>query len=155
MNALVQYMLMVISAAIVAGIILRLSGQGTMGTIVKLLCGLFMALTMISPILELELPDVEGWFANYGAQGHAAADAGAEMAQDSVHAIIKDRVRAYILDKAALYDASLDVQVTLDDAGVPSGVTVRGMISPGAKAALIKIIETDLNIGKEDQRWIS
>lgn len=155
MNALVQYMLMVISAAIVAGVLLRISGQGTMGALVKLLCGLFMALTMISPVLKLELPDVEGWFADYHAQGHAAAAAGADMAKDSVHTIIKDRAQAYILDKAALYDASLDVQVTLDDAGIPVGVTVRGMISPDAKAALIKIIETDLSIGKEDQRWIS
>ena len=155
MNGVVQYILTVTAAAILAAVLQSLAGQGTMGAMVKLITGVFMALTVLSPLVKVEVPDLEQWFSSFAAEGASAAAAGEDMANDAAWAIIKAQVEAYILDKAAGYDASLSVEAVLDETGVPVSVTLSGAISPYARARLMRMLEDDLGLGEEAQQWIS
>lgn len=155
MNGLIQYILSVTAAAILTAIVRDLAGQGNMRKLVEFIGGIFMALTLISPLMKLELPDVENWLGTYAADGEAAAAVGEEMAGDAARAVIKARVEAYILDKAAVYSAAPTVEVELDAEGLPAAVTVAGDISPYAKARLAQMMEADLGLGEEAQTWIS
>lgn len=155
MNGLSQYVLTVVSAALVAAVIRSLAGQGAMGSLVKLMAGVFVALTICAPLLKVELPDIEKWFAAYGLDGQAAAEAGEEMAADAASTIISEQMEAYIMDKAAQYRASVTADVELDETGVPVSVTLQGDVSPYAKARLTQLIESDLGLREEAQQWIS
>lgn len=154
MSEVARYILAVTAAAMAVAILESLAGRGTMGAVVKLIGGVFMALTILSPVLKLELPDPQAWFSQFSQDGTAAAAAGKEMADDASRDIITRQVEAYILDKAALWDASLDVEVTLDEDGRPACVTLTGDVSPYAKARLRETLESDLGLGEEAQQWI-
>lgn len=152
MNGLAQYILTVVAAAMLVGILQSLAGQGTMGTITKLLGGVFLALTMLSPVLTLEIPDPAEWFSDVVMDGESMAAEGMAMAADAKEDIIRSQVEAYILDKAG---ADLAVAVELDAAGVPCGVTLTGDISPRTKAQLSRMLAEDLGLGEEVQQWYS
>lgn len=138
----------------VAAIVKELAGKGAMGNLVKYLAGIFMALTILSPLIRLELPDLTGWMTTFQTEGHEAAAAGAEMAEEASRELIKARLEAYILDKAASLRAEISADVTLDDRGIPVGVTLYGRITPAAKAEMTRILREELGIGEEEQRWI-
>ena len=152
MNGLTQYILTVVAAAMLVGILQSLAGQGTMGTLTKLLGGGFLALTMLSPVLKLEIPDPAEWFSDAVMDGESMAAEGTAMAADAKEDIIRSQVEAYILDKAGV---DLAVSVELDAAGVPCGVTLTGDISPPAKAKLSRVLAEELGLGEEVQQWYS
>ena len=155
MSGVASYILSVTAAAIVTAILLSLAGHGSMAGPVKLLAGIFMTLSVVSPVLRLDLPDPAAWLLDYAASGQTAAAMGEEMADDAAQAFIKSRTEAYILDKAALYGVSLAADVTLDDEGVPVSVILTGAVSPYARNRLTKIIREDLGLGEEAQHWRS
>ena len=149
------YILTVTAAAVLVSILRRLAGDGSMGALFRLMAGVFMALTVMEPVLKLELPDVGQWIAASTTEGQDAASEGEKMGREAQQAIIKQRTEAYILDKAEGLDAVLEVEVTLDDTGIPASVTLNGPVSPYAKACLTRIIESDLGLKEEVQKWIS
>lgn len=155
MNGFVQYILHVTAAAILTAVTRSIPLEGSMRGMVKLVGGVFMALTLISPLLMLRLPDMEGWINAFGEEGRAAAASGEAMADEAMRSIIKERTEAYILDKAAAWDTVLTVEVETNDAGEPTAVTLRGSVSHRTKTALAEFIASELGIGKEAQRWIS
>ena len=67
--------------------------------------------------------------------------------------IIKAETEAYILDKASQLNVELSVEVTIDEENIPTAVTLSGEVSPYARRQLQEIIESDLGIAKENQRW--
>ena len=152
MNGLTQYILTVVTAAMLVGILQSLAGQGTMGTLTKLLGGVFLALTMLSPVLKLEIPDPAEWFADLALDGESLAAEGEAMAADAKEDIIRSQVEAYILDKAG---ADLTVSVELDAEGIPCGVTLTGDVSPRTKAQLSRMLAEELGLGEEVQQWYS
>ena len=154
MNGLASYILSVTAASILASIVKELAGQGTMGTLVKYLAGIFVAVSLLSPVAKLKLPDMGAWMADFSEAGNAAAAAGEEMAEEASREFIKAGVESYILDKAADYGAAISVDVALDETGVPESVTLRGRISPAVKGKLKLVISQELGIGKEHQYWI-
>lgn len=155
MNLLAQYALSVTAAAIVLAVICSLAGQGAMGAVVKLVAGLFMALTVLSPLLKLQLPDWQDWSCVFAIDAEDAANTGQAMANEAQAGIITERVEAYIEDKAAVLGAAPEVAVRLDAEGIPVGVTLTGEVSSYAKEKLTRIIANDLGIGEENQQWIS
>ena len=55
MDSIRQYLLSITAAAVICAIINALSGKkGTTSAVVKLLSGLFLTLSVISPLLNLE-----------------------------------------------------------------------------------------------------
>ena len=145
----------VTAAALVVSVLMSLAGHGSMRALVKLVAGVFMALTLISPLMKLEFPDINTWMHALETDGYAAAQAGAGLAEDARRTIIKERTQAYILDKAARYGAALEVDVTVNKNGIPDAVTLTGSISPYAKAAISRELSAELGMEEEMQRWIS
>lgn len=157
MEALGRYILSVTAAAIIFGILQSLfDKKGSPGALMRLIGGLFLAFTVISPVAELNLNTAFEMPWDYAQQGSAAAFQGEEIAQEQLEGIIKERCRTYILDKARDYQAQLEVEVTLtqDEIPVPAAVRLQGSISPYAKSALQQWLEEDMGIRRENQIWI-
>lgn len=148
------YILSVTAAAILVAILRALAGQGTSAGLIRLLGGIFMALTVISPVLDIELPDFQAWFSQYAAAGEAAAAEGAAMGDAARQAIISDQLEAYIQDKAASLGETVTAEVHPDPDGTPGTVVISGSISPQTRQALSEWLETTLEIGEEAVQWI-
>lgn len=151
------YLLSIVCAAIIAGILCRLfEDKGSTGTIVKLLAGLFVTFTMIRPFMEIQFDEIGGFMERYAISGSAFAEAGEEMSRESLRESIKQNSEAYILDKAQALHIDMEVEVTVssDDIPIPVAVRLSGAVSPYAKQHLKNIIKENLGIDEEHQIWI-
>ncbi len=154
MEALREYLLSVTTAAIVCALVRRLlAGKGSAETMGKILAGIFMALTVLSPLTQLRLPQLSELPISADAQ--QAVQAGEESARKALAERITAGAEAYILEKAAAMQATLTVEVELSDdpIPVPSRVYLQGNIAPYAKQKLQTMIREDLGIDKENQVW--
>lgn len=152
-----QYMLGILAAAIICAVINSWFGtKGTHGAIIKLLSGIFMTITLISPVLKLDLSDFSGYIDEIAYEADSAVEYGKQAAGESMSAIIKSQTEAYILDKAANWELNLMVEVTLSgsDPPIPESVVLKGSASPYAKSQLSKCIADDLGISEDQQKWI-
>ena len=156
MEGISQYLLTVVSAGIICAICSgMISKKGTYAAIIKLLTGLLMLLTMLAPLTKLNIQDLTAYFNDLSFDGTANAQAGEAMAVDATESIIKENVKAYILDKASALglDVEVDIALTEDTPPLPRSVTVTGAVSPYAKQVLTKVISDDLGIPEEQQLW--
>lgn len=155
MDGLRQYVISVTTAALICGIVSGLVKKGGAGELIRMLCGLMLAIVVLRPIGSLH-PEAFGFGLFPSSwEGESMAAQGEKIARQSMTDIIKSRTEAYILDKAAALEVSLAAKVTLseDDIPVPVGVTLSGNLSPYARSQLTDVIAKDLGIPKENQLW--
>ena len=133
-----------------------MSKKDSKGEALQILCGVIILLTLLQPIRSI-LPIDWSSFSSvvkedagkYVLEGTLAAD------QERSNCI-RTYTEAYILEKAASYNADLDVDVQISEDGNlrPTGVTLRGAISPYGKSMMEQYIQTQLGISRECQTWI-
>lgn len=151
-----QYLLSVISAAIICAIAIRISAQkGMITSMVKLLAGLIMSITVISPLVKLRIDDISDYFGALEMEAGSYIDEGQESAAIERSAIITERIESYILDKATSLGMSIEVNVVLSDVDnqTPSYIYLCGEVSPYDKKQMQQFIENDLGIPEENQLW--
>ena len=157
MEGLRQYVFSVASGAILSGLVTGMMPKGTYQKLLRLICGVFMALLVIRPMLNLDLGSIVRELTGFGSRdGEAAAAFGEEMARDSMAAYIKRETEAYILDKANELGITAEVQVLVgkEDLPVPSAAVIRGTVPQSLKLELERLIEGNLGISKENLQWI-
>lgn len=153
MEELRQYILGVTAAAMLCGAALSLSPEGTSRELLRLLGGIVLTVCLLRPLagggFSLELPEPDPW------QGEQIAAEGEKEAREALNRIIKSETEAYILDKAAALEASVEVEITLDqgDPPLPRDAVIRGRVSPYARGRLESILSSELGITKEHQQW--
>lgn len=157
MESVREYLVSVTCAAVLCGILCTMVDEKqTGGALVKLLCGIFLSLTLIMPLSRISLAelDLSSW--QITREGEEASAEGLEYARQAKSEIIKTKTEAYILDKARQYDLELTVEVEVSDGEIPmpEAVVLRGRISPYARVQLQHLMETELGIPKENQRWM-
>ena len=156
MDAVRAYLLRVTVVALVCGIITGFAAKRvSLAPIVKFLCSLLMAVVLLTPMASIRLDTFGTFWDEISFRGEDAVFAGYESAQDACGEIIKEKVAAYILDKAKSYGAELSVEVILDESAppVPCALRLSGRISPYGKSTLKNVIEKELGIKAEDQLW--
>lgn len=157
MDDIKQYLLSLICAAVICSVINVLIGKNSAhSAIIRLISGLYLALTLISPLVNIKLGDYADYFNSFSSEADKTVASGEAAAMNELRSIIKDQTEAYILDKAVSMDAVLNVEVTLNNENppIPCGVTLTGSISPYSKEVLSRFIANDLGISKEEQVWI-
>lgn len=155
MEQLRSYILSVVTAAILCALVAAIVGKkSSAAPILKLLSGLFLALTVIRPIAQVQVEEFLRFTEDLELEAADAAAVGSGYYRDALADVITDQTRTYILDKAQTLNASVTAEVVLDEQSIPQAVTIRGRISPYAKDRLSNIIASDLGIPKEHQTWI-
>lgn len=152
-----KYILSISAAAIICAIVASLSGSnGKPNVVIKLLCGIFLTLTVIRPLAKVSIPDISSYLDDTKWDAALAGERGAAYRDEVLRAGIKANTEAYILDKAVSMAAQIHVEVTLNDEDLPLPCAVRitGSVSPYVKQQLQRMIENDLGLPKEVQEWI-
>ena len=152
-----EYLLSVTAAAIFCGLLKSLAAnQGSTGGILRLICGIFLTLTLIRPLADIHPEDLDFFSDQIHQDAHAAVEAGEDYGKTAMARIIKEETEAYILDKALAFDTDITVEVTVSgDPPVPTGCFIQGKLSSYAQQQLKHILEQDLGIGEEAIQWIS
>lgn len=156
MNSVGAYILRLTAAAVICGLISGIVGtKGTLSSVVKLITGLFLCFSVISPFLKMNVTSFTGYLEDLQVSGDEIVAEGEIEAKKELETIIKSKTEAYILDKAASYGAEVAVEVSVDTSQmpVPDAVRVSGQISPYGKKQLQQIIANDLGIALEAQIW--
>lgn len=156
MTFLRSYGLSLICGAMICGILSGMIRDGMFQKQIKLLCSLFLTLTVVKPLVHLELPDLDSLLEPFSQEAETASMDGAGMLQNALAQSIQQETEAYIRSKAELLQASLQVQVHLSNGElpIPDGVILAGTTAPEVKEALQEMMENELNIPKEQQQWI-
>lgn len=154
MTILRSWLLGVAACALLVSACEQLTDGGTMKKLVRFVGGLLLLLSLLRPLLRLDLTD---FTVNADAYREAAAQLEEELGaqrQRELSARIASQAGAYIEDKAASLGASIHAAVTTQERGgvpLPSSVTLYGE----ENAEVSAYIERELGIAKEAQRWIT
>lgn len=156
MNAIRDYLFSVIGGALVCGVVLNLTPEGKFRQISKFLCGLFLTISLLHPLSEMDLSRI----ASTWQLPDASAEDISAMAQDYSRSLLSERIKReaeeYILDKATDLGVSItaDIRLSWDDIPIPTEVILSGSSDPTVKKQLETLIAQDLGIAKENQTWI-
>lgn len=156
MQGLRQYILSVTAVALVGSVVLALlEKKGSASAMGRMLVGIFMMFTIISPLTHVRIGSIEDWLEHSRMDAQSAVAQGEKLAQDTLRQRIQEHTEAYILNKARQLGVQLQVQVTVsyDSIPTPTEVCLVGAVSPRAKAKLQQILAEDLGIPKENQLW--
>ncbi len=157
MEAVAEYLLSITAAGIVCAVVKNFLGVNhTSGKIIQAVTGVFMAITVFSPVLHFRINDLEDYFREFRFSAEDAVEIGTEMASDAMADIIKQQTESYIFDKAASIGAKVDIEVKMSDTNppVPKEVILSGSVSPYDKSILKQYITVNFSIPEENQKWI-
>lgn len=156
MTALKQYILSIVCAAVICAVITGITKESGHSRILKLVCGIFLALQIIRPlpgISKLSLADLEPLCLE---DAKALTEEGRRLARQEKEQVIIEETESYILSKAASQDPGFSVEVILSDGEdpIPESVVICGSLTEEEKQNLQKVLEEELAIAKENQIWI-
>lgn len=156
MNQPASYVFTLFAAAIVCGILTGIGKETGYHGLIKLLCGVFLMLTLIAPFANLSFDGISPFAMPFSSEAKQASKAGEVYVQNALAEVIKQETQTYILDKASQLQASVMVDVTVSSDLIPIPVNVRitGSVTNEQRKQLEQLITNDLNIAKENQTWI-
>lgn len=151
-----QYSLCLICAALICGILQGMVKGKSFEKQVRFLCGLFFTLTVVQPLVNLELAALPEVKLPVFQQAQAACDAANQITAEQLAEVIRQETAAYIWNKAEAMHTRLQVTVELNSETppVPWSVTIVGQVGAPERRQLEQMIASELNIPKERQRWI-
>jgi len=148
-----EYVLRICCSALICGALGAISGSGT--GVRKVVCGLFLAFVVISPLREIKLNGLIELPEDLYIDGEKLSETAVRKANDQIVSVIKEEVASYILVEAASLGVDIQVaSIDLDqDTLEPVSITLSGDISPYKRQLLADYIFEKLGIGKEQQLW--
>ena len=98
MESLGRYLTTVAAAAIICSVLEKFTGKGSAASAtIKMMCGIFMVLTVVNPWLKLRVYDFSAYAESFSEQACAARDSGMKAAEEYKRSIISEKVTTYIL----------------------------------------------------------
>ena len=156
MFSIKSYIFSLLSVSIISGIIAAFADKkGTSTALIKMILGLFVIITAISPWTKFRFEDISGNINITKHDAHNIISDGLNYSEESMQKGITNRTEAYILDKAKSIGLDLSVKVYLADSApyAPESVEISGYASPYNKKRIQSIIANDLGIPEECQIW--
>lgn len=155
MGGLREYLLNVVAAAFLCGILSGLFPEGSGKKLLRLACGVFLTIVVLRPVVGLNPDFLTESMLSLQMDGEGFSAQGDKMGDEALRGLIKQEAEAYILDKAAELNASIQAEVELSQQSppVPLSVTISGTVSPYARTQLEQMLLADLGIAKENQVW--
>ena len=156
MPQLREYLISITAAAIICTCLPHIVGiQSSAGKIIKIMSGLFLTFTAISPIFAINLSDFDISIEDFKSNSQKIIEEEMENSQTVMADIILEQTQAYILDEGKKLGLNLKVEIILSDSNppVPKKALITGDASPYNKNILNHIISDNLDIDRENISW--
>ena len=156
MGSIGKYLFSIVACALLISICKTVLPQkSVVGSLVKMICGVLLSITIISPLRRISFNDMYSIYSRIKIDGEMVAEDGSQMSKIQLEDSIKECVASYIFDKATSLELSVDTEVFLSNETVPrpNEIHITGNASPYAKAQLTQIIIRDLSIPEENILW--
>lgn len=151
-----EYILNIVAVGMITAICITLVQKNTSaGMIIKMLGGIFLVITLISPLVKIRFDDLGVLWEQISAEGDLLAQEGNDSTQEALSTVIKEDLEAYILDKADELGLTLKITVKMDQHNtvMPQTVKLQGAASPYQKRLLSAFMEEELGITEAQQEW--
>ena len=153
-----SWILSMTGAALLCAGALALTPEGRTRSAVRLLCGVVMAVTLLSPLQEMDLSVYSMSLASYRDAAAQSASRLDETNDRLSRTIIETESEAYIWDKAravGLTPEEVTVTVKWGDAlcWYPYEMTLRTAWEPWQRRELSATVEAELGIPEARQHW--
>ena len=156
MDKISQYLLSIIASAIICGLVNSLLEKNkTMASISKLLTGLVLLLTMLRPLIHINVTNIFAFSQSMHTDAQEMIENAQSISDTKQSEIIKSKTEQYIIENANALGADITVRVELDNSNhnIPCGVKISGMVSPYVRTKLAQKIVDELGIPREAQTW--
>lgn len=157
MDSIREYLITVIAAAIICSVSsILISKNTTNAAIIRLLTGIFLSITVISPLANIQLTDLTTYYSNIQSDSETLIAQGENAAAAAAGDIIKERIETYVITKAAAMDVSVtaEVEITGTDPPQPASIKITGTVPPYKKSVLQTLITDELGIPEANQMWM-
>ncbi len=146
------------AVSLLCGAALSILPEGGVKRVAEILCTASLILAVISPLKELDMDAYALENARLHELETSLAQQGQEAGERLKRLVIEQEYEAYILDKAKelnieLGGAEVEVQWSLEGFWMPWGAELSSGCSPEERQRLSDILESDLGIPYERQRW--
>ena len=140
--------------ALVCAAAQRLTPEGRVKSVLRLVCAVAMAAALFSPLLDHALDAYPLELARYRAQADALAEEGTALRRELDRGIIEREMEAYILDKAdalgaEIGGAAVALRWSTEGVWLPESAQLTGRFHAG----LSRAIEAELGIPRGAQVW--
>lgn len=154
MTKICGYIMMLVAAGIIVAVGQSMLTMPRMKKIAALSGGAILTLTVLSPLVNLNLDEISLKLDTIDGQSLEQMQ---EESTKNVNDIIKRTTEAYILDKATEVGAVISVEVTIATAeegyGYPYSATIAGVVSTEQKKTLADCLSRELGIPEQRQVW--
>ena len=144
-------------AALLGALAMAITPEGPVRTVLRTLCGIVLALALVSPLLKLDMENYSLNMARYREESARLTEALAETENRLSRAIIQEECAAYIWDKAQNLGLSPDVVEVVakwgGDCWIPDEAYVEASGTQEQRRALAGVLEAELGITAERQHW--
>lgn len=156
-GALRNYLLSIVAAALLSGILLSLTPTGSVRRTLRFICGLVLVLAALGPAADLDVEHLSGSLTEIRMQAGKQAETAEDGSMELLAALIKERTEAYIWDKAASLGMTLgQVEVETGAEGgypAPCAVAITAGCTALQRRRLTELIERELAIPSSEQEW--
>ncbi len=148
------------AVSLLCGAALSILPEGGVKRVAEILCTASLILAVISPLKELDMDSYALESARLHELESALAQQGQEAGDRLNRLVIEQEYKAYILDKAKELDidlssAEVEVQWSMEGFWMPWGAELSSGCSEEDRQRLSRLLESDLGIPYERQRWNS
>lgn len=156
-GALRNYLLSMVAAALLAGILLSLTPEGSVRRTLRFICGLMLLLTVLGPVVKLDVTKLAENLSELRLRAAGQADAAESGNMELMAALIKEQAEAYIWDKAAslgMTPARVEVEMGTEEGyPCPRSVLITAVCTAAQRRRLTEQIEQELAVPSSKQEW--
>lgn len=150
-----QWLLSIVGTALLSSLGLMLCPKGRVQAVTRFVCALVCMLSLVSPLLDFDGETIFPSLDDYRAEAESLAAQEKEKGENEQRVYIQKQCAAYILTEAKALGLSVSEAEVLArwDAGSGAWLPAYSTVDAPYNAALSAVIERDLGIAKEAQRW--
>ncbi len=153
-----MWLLSLLAACLVCGIADALMPQGAVKKVGRLVCGLVLILSMLTPVVHLDIDGGQQWLESYLAEVEQREGELEEQVRGGIKTIIEEAYAAYIVDKAAQLGVTCTVKVVCrvqeDGLYLPIQADITGVLSMQKQEQLSNILKEELGLPIEGQHYM-
>lgn len=150
-----EWILSVTCCGIIVSIVQSLLPAGMWKRIGMLAGGLLLITTVVDPLVDLEVEDLEDYLMGFSAQQEELGENLSDGSRELLEKLITEEYRTYILNSAEelgiFCDVSVSCEITNEGIPLPSAVVIVGSMQPEQREKLTSIIESELGVAEEAQ----